>query len=489
MATAELQEPQHALYSASSSHGWIACAGMKAMEAGLPDSRSDYADEGSAAHFVGSECLSFDHSPHEFVGRTVICYQLGERSGQCFSEAPLPEGAEETSRWEVTNDMAENLSVYVSLVKEYAKDGQLFVEQRVNFGVFIGRPGEFGTADAFLLKDTHEEIVVIDLKYGYTQVEAERNSQLMLYALGVLADKQINVSPAKLQRVRLIICQPRIGNISEWVCPINELIEFAEEAKQAIEKSEEARVFFQTPNDIFETEREWQNEYLVPTEKGCQWCKAKRGSADRPICGAFERAALSDMSLPPATAEGLTDLDDELDAAIKRVYELPFDRIAKLFSAIGKLEQLIDVVQTRMLHDMMSGHKHPEFKVVKGREGNRKWKDVEAAEKIMKASHKLTAGEMYNRELISPTSAEKLIKKTYPRVWGKLEGLITRSEGKYLVAPMSDKRESLDPYGDAMAALPDLTKEDLLAEVQQLLSAPETVEPIPEEELSLDDLL
>jgi hypothetical protein len=50
----------------------------------------------------------------------------------------------------------------------------------------MGLPGAFGTADAIVLSDDGETLTVVDYKNGYTEVDAERNAQLMLYALGAL---------------------------------------------------------------------------------------------------------------------------------------------------------------------------------------------------------------------------------------------------------------------------------------------------------------
>jgi hypothetical protein len=49
---------------------------------------------------------------------------------------------------------------------------------------------------------------------------------------------------------------------------------------------------------------------------------------------------------------------------------------------------------------------------------------------------------MYDRSLISPTTAEKVL-KTSPKRWEKAQSLITRSEGKKSVAPVTDKRPAL----------------------------------------------
>jgi len=59
---------------------------------------------------------------------------------------------------------------------------------------------------------------------------------------------------------------------------------------------------------------------------------------------------------------------------------------------------------------------------------------------------RLKLEEMYDLSLISPTTAEKLVKaKTIgPRQWNRLVPLITQSDGKTHVAPVSDERPALD---------------------------------------------
>jgi len=54
---------------------------------------------------------------------------------------------------------------------------------------------------------------------------------------------------------------------------------------------------------------------------------------------------------------------------------------------------------------------------------------------------------MYNKKLISPTQAEKLLKPT-PRRWAKVIDQITQNDGKPSVAPESDKRPALSRADD-----------------------------------------
>ena len=63
---------------------------------------------------------------------------------------------------------------------------------------------------------------------------------------------------------------------------------------------------------------------------------------------------------------------------------------------------------------------------------------------------RLKKEEMYNFKLISPTQAEKLLKKESPRRWTKLEALISRADGKPTIAPEADPRPAhiVNPEND-----------------------------------------
>lgn len=181
-------QAQHHRYSASGAEGWMTCAGKLVMEQGIPDKYSPFADEGSAAHFLASECLAKNRTPESYRNFGIICWEKpGERDGQCWSGGDdLPEGAVQRSLWKVDRDMVNYVTQYVDYVKGQVKGGTLLVEQRVHFGNFIGVPGAFGTSDTVILSEDGTELIIVDLKYGFQEVSAERNSQMQLYALGVL---------------------------------------------------------------------------------------------------------------------------------------------------------------------------------------------------------------------------------------------------------------------------------------------------------------
>lgn len=457
---------QHHRYSASGAEGWRVCAGKLVMEDGCADTSSDSADMGSVAHYLAAYCLQNALPARTYLGEKVHCWSLaGERDGQSFAFEMIPKEAVIRSSWPVTEEMADYVQGYVDFVTKAAEGKELMVEQRVHFGSAIGLEGAFGTTDAAIVAYDASTVHIVDLKYGYGEVKAAENPQMMLYAAGVLEDLSILYDFRNLRAITQTIYQPRIDNISSWTYTPEDLKGFLTNTQAAIQRAEEARAFFHVPNIQFQTREEWAAEYLQPSEKGCKWCK-RRGD-----CPALAAEMVSPFI--EATSDGFTDLDmaespkallaspvadfnAQIDAAIAAVPTLPFETVAKIFGAIRRFEDWIKAIESRMLQGLLEGETHPDYKLVQGKQGNRKWASEEEAEAVMKAM-RLKLDEMYEKSIISPTTAEKLL-KSRPKAWAKLQPLITRSEGKPSVAPSSDKRPAIEvghPL-DGFEALPEI---------------------------------
>jgi len=470
---------QHHRYSASGSEGWLSCAGKITMERGQKESYSPYADEGSAAHYLGSVVLTTGNDINSYLGETIICWEVpGGRDGQVFTTEPFPEGVTERSRWEVSHEMVEEVAKYVQLVLDNVKGGELFVERRVEFGEAIGLPGAFGTSDAAIVSDDGKKLTIIDLKYGYSPVEAELNPQLMLYAIGTCFELENEFYDlTNLETIELIIAQPRINSFPSWEMNLatensdgQTILEwFIDTCKAAITRSEEALATAESFKDLLSSEeinaaqRAWFKKYLKPSEKGCKWCKAGG------FCSARTEESLS-VILTPATADGLYDLDapvigqepdlkTAVEAATGRINSLSFADLEKAYKALERIDAWKDAIATKFHAELMAGEQSSEFKLVTGREGNRAWQDKKEAEEMMKAM-RLKVDEMYSKTVITAPVAEKLLSKTRPKLWAKLTPLIGRAPGKTIVVPMSDKRPPINPYAN-LPELPDLDAEDI----------------------------
>lgn len=407
----------HAKLSPSSAHRWMNCAGSMILEKDIPDSSSEHADEGTAAHFLASECLEQGKNATDFLNQVI---QITN------GNASWAERTEEVghSFFTVDLEMTEYIQKYLEAVRSQAEGNELLVEQRVNFSEVIGAENAFGTSDVVIL--TPDEIQVHDLKYGRgVKVNAVANEQLKLYGLGALNDFGMF---GDYKRVRQVIHQPRLGHYSEAVYTVEELQEFAKHARASANTISSLQL-----NGFGEID-----PYLTPGEKQCQWCKAKAN------CPALEKHVMQTV-LGDFEDLDAVDVNAQIDTATGEVSKIENDRLGYLFSAVPLIEGWIKAVSSAVHSKLHQGESVPGFKMVQGKQGNRAWSNVEEAEQLLK-SMRLKTEQMYDLKLISPTVAEKLQKAEVigPRQWSKVENLITRADGKPTVVPEIDKRPALN---------------------------------------------
>jgi uncharacterized protein DUF2800 len=408
---------EHAKLSPSGAEKWMTCPGSAALEAGEPDSSNDYSDEGTAAHFLASECLVTRTDAAGFKGQ-----QIGIWGGRAawFGAFGSAFGSP-SNTFEVDDGMVTHVQTYLDKVREYANGGTLHVEQRMSIGHLTGEADAAGTGDAVIVQDG--EIIVADLKYGMREVDGERNKQLMIYALAAL--EKFSMYEGEFTTIRTVIIQPRIGHFPEWSCTVEELQAFAGEVRAAAVECHKAVEF--SDGGLVDM-RGW----LVPGAH-CQknYCKAR---ATCPALSKFVTDAIN-MDFEDLTSYG---------SAVMQADPEPVD-LGKMMQAIPMIEDWCKAVRAKVESKLFAGEPVPGYKLVQGKKGNRQWTSKDEAEAMLKG-FKLKVEEMYDLKLVSPTTAEKLAKAGTigPRQWPKLSGYITQSEGSPSVAPESDKRPALD---------------------------------------------
>ncbi|MDR6938675.1 hypothetical protein J2S36_000218 [Arcanobacterium hippocoleae] len=192
----------HALLSASGAHRWLNCTPSARLESGEPDSSSSAAEQGTAAHALAE-------------------WKLRRALHQASTFKPESDWIDEEME-RLTDDYVSFVQEHISLARETCGDPQVLVEQRLDFSHVV--PGGFGTGDVVIIAEP--TLHIIDLKYGQgVLVDAERNPQLMLYALGAL---YAFGDLYDIETVTLTIFQPRRGNVSTWQIPVTELLNWAE---------------------------------------------------------------------------------------------------------------------------------------------------------------------------------------------------------------------------------------------------------------------
>ncbi|MNR04441.1 hypothetical protein D3C85_1204040 [compost metagenome] len=253
------------------------------------------------------------------------------------------------------------------------------------------------------------------------------------------------------ETVRLFIHQPRLNHVSEWALSVAELEAFGQEAQEA---AASAIVMFNIAQ--CEGVETLPADSFTPGEKQCRFCKAQA------LCSAREQMHLNTV------AGDFVDLTqpiaEQIAEAGKRVPLLTLEQLAEIYSQADFIESWLKAVRSRVNDELNAGTAVPGYKLVNGKQGNRAWQDEEAARALLKDQFRYKTEEVFDLKLISPTKAEKLIKKASPRRWTKVEALITRADGKPTVAPESDPRPALDvnPVNDFDDVSADAFAADLI---------------------------
>lgn len=361
----------HAKLSASGSHRWIACPGSVKAEEGYPDTTSIFADWGTACHELSELVLTQGGSSFDWESKTL----------------PI------SNSTTVDREMASCAQEYVDYVRQIP--GELMIEQRVDFSHLV--PGGFGTSDALIIDGTH--LHCVDLKGGKgVRVDAEENTQGLLYALGALNDYGLIYD---IQTITISIVQPRLDHISEWTIPRTTLDAWGEFIRKA------------ACNALAD------DAQRVPGEKQCQWCKAKatcpalQQLTNNTLLGAFDTIA-------DRNPDTLTD-----------------EQVRHALEHKKLIVSWLDAVETLVTERLEAGHAFPGFKLVEGR-SNRCWTDEQAARDALVAAVGEAAYEP--AKLLSVAKAEKVLGKSKAAV---LDGLVSKPQGAPTLVADTDPRPSV----------------------------------------------
>jgi hypothetical protein len=451
----------HATLGASSADKWYNCAASAAMEEAYaePEQPRDSTDEGSAAHWVGEQCLRGRHKnvrPEQFLGY-MVKVENGSKEEGTYYEREI----------ECDEEMVRNVEIYVNYVLSLG--GMLFIEERVDYSRWV--PQGFGTADAIVeVEETMPDregnvrpvntLHVNDFKYGKgIVVSAFENKQGMHYALGALESLDFMFSKP-IERIVVTIIQPRRDNISEYEIWVDDLLNWADEevahrAARAWELLQKYKKNTKAEDgDEFSTLSYLTEADFCPGKKTCQWCKARprcRASAEmgyRIALDGFEDETIENLAeVEVVKPKKATKTKPEVKGNLRSYAGLSNEELAKIylehwpiFKAWG--EKLKDYILPRAI----AGEEFPGLKPVDG-QARRQWKDEATAIKalrsagLLKADYELTS-------VISPNQAEEVLKEKKPKDHKKRyatleEAAVVLVPGNPTLAKSSDKRESI----------------------------------------------
>jgi hypothetical protein len=386
------------------------------MEIGQPEGDTGAADLGTDKHELMALCLEFDKNAMVYVGHIL-------KKGH-----------------EVNKELAQDVQTVLDSVRERISAYQLRggsvaidIEQDVAIGHITGEDNATGRVDIVLRvswSDGSCDADVIDAKFGYQEVLAENNTQGLMYMSGVI-EKYALVE--EFRNISFVIEQPLRGN-SEWqVTPaiVNEWVEWASpRAAKAIMIHKVA------------AERALKEEDFAPSEKTCQWCKAKAQ------CPALAKLVEESVG---ADFETLNEEDVQISAKV-----IPVEELHRYFANLELIEDWIKAVRARIEHEVFAGNKVPGVKVVAGKRGNRAWSSDEEAEAMMK-KFKLKQEQMYSFKLLGPKPILESL-KDQPRRLKQIEALVVQPAGKPHVVLDTDPRPAIEikPVEDGFDTVDEL---------------------------------
>lgn len=366
---------KHALLSASGSSRWLHCPPSALLAAEFKEKPSPYAVEGTKAHAMAEKKL-----------RTWLA--TGKRPDMDEGDKAMDE---------YTSAYADYCIEVFNSTKAKAPDAEMEIEVMLSYSDYVS--GGFGSGDCVI---TSGDVAhVLDLKYGKgVKVEAEGNSQLRFYGLGLI---QRYYWLKGFESIEMHIIQPRLDHIATARMSRADLEAWAENEVRPIAN------LASTGQGNFKA-GEW-----------CRFCNAKGACKARAEIAAKELAGYEQCqpeSLDPKT-------------------------LAEILGKADAWASWIEDVKKYALDEALHGAVVPGWKLVAGT-ARRTITDPKKLAAVLESGGYT---DIWKPVQMKPlTDLEKMVGK---KTFGELaKGLIHKPAGKPTLVPASDKRKELSSVED-----------------------------------------
>lgn len=406
----------------SSADRWMTCTASPKFIldnwAKLPPEDRTFSDPGNTAHEVASALLQ-DRQPD-------------------LANCPVP----------IDKEMLWHGWQYMEFVQDLVQPGgKLLVEQKLPLFYAEGRNA---IVDAAIINPDHLHIV--DYKYGEgVIVSPEDNLQATIYAKSVTWNWSKFGFPGKLIGngmsqafdkpddfpIFVSIYQPRSRNAADapfhtWRTTWGEI------------KARGRQIFDTAVNILAVTDPinpRPGDLVFAPSDKACQFCPARQ------ICTARHAVLTAEIEPLQSIQPGPKHLPP--------VKAVTLRQLAAIVQHGDAIIKWINDAKDYALSYAKAGNKVPGQKLVLSRGGNRYWLNPHQAAKLLIKDSILREDEVYEKKVIGPAAAEKLIGKNKFSV--SLTNLIGKPPGQPILVPESDPREE---YGvDALTEFEPLDDE------------------------------
>lgn len=357
----------HSLLSPSASHRWLHCTPSARLCENIENESSEFAQEGTEAHSLCEYKLnSLINLPCQDPRDSMI-YLCSEMEG-CSDE-------------------------YVSFVDEILRSGKLnYIQTECKLDCTKYVPECKGTTDCIAVVD--KTLHIIDFKYGKgVLVEAENNSQLMIYALGAI---DLLDELSDIEEVTLSIFQPRLSNVCSWTLSKELLLN-------------------------------WGEEYLKPRAE-----KAFMGEGEQQ-CGSWCKFCLIKNSCRKRAEANLELAKYEF----KEPPVLEAEELSEILTKADELESWCADIKVFALEELLKGKKIDGFKLVEGRSIRKYSDEVKVGQVVTEAGYN-----PYEQKLLGITAMTGLLGRA--KFNELLSSYVYKPKGKATLALESDKRPAIN---------------------------------------------
>jgi hypothetical protein len=382
----------HSILAPSGSHQWLRCVGSLYLSRGLPDIDAEYNASGSCSHWLLEWGLTHPNLDLDsWLGKTMT-----------FGENP-------SFDFKIDEERLDRVRSCITSINR--EPGIMFTERRLDTTPVLGVPDQEGHSDIIkaypeggVVKDgqlLRGVLSVHDYKDGFLLVKAKDNTQGLIYLCAAMIEFALI---GEFEAFRFVIHQPKINHYDEWTYTRAELESFMELIRPV------AKLAY----DIYHENVPFDPKaHLSAGEEQCTFC---------PVRGRC-----------PARAARIVSMFEPL---IKR-HELDDKAVGLLYAQLDEIAAAISDFREEALRRAKMGVKIDGQKLVYGTKGKRRWVNPAQVEPVLEMALGDRAYEP--REIISPTQAEKLLKKGYE----PLKKLVTQSDPQLRLVPLDHPGEEV----------------------------------------------
>lgn len=382
----------HSILAPSDSSRWLRCVGALFLSRGLPNIDAEYNASGSCSHWLLEWSLTHPKLDLDsWLGKTMT-----------FGENP-------SFDFKIDEERLDRVRACITAINR--EPGIMFTERRLDTTPVLGVPNQEGHSDIIkaypeggVMKDGQllkGVLSVHDYKDGWMLVNAKDNTQGLIYLCAALFEFALI---GEFEAFRFVIHQPKIHHYDEWTYTRAELEAFMTLIRPV------AKLAY----DVYHGNVPFDAKaHLAAGEEQCVFC---------PVRGRC-----------PARAARIVGMFEPL---IKR-HELDDKSVGLLYAQLDEISAAVSDFRAEALRRAKMGVRIDGHKLVYGNKGKRKWRSEPEAQRALEVV--LGEAAFAPREVISPTQAERLLKKGY----APLAEMVTQSDPQMRLVPLDHEGEEV----------------------------------------------